>query len=499
MKKIFNFRPIVCVTAVFVFGMILVHYSSHLWTFIALGAGVFLFAGLSFFSRFRKLVLKNLFFVLVLLLSLVSSISMSSITNLSYENEGLGVNNVVAIGRIESIEYYEKYNVVVLERVSVKSEEFERKLSHRLVIFDYRKNDLSIENAGDIVSFSGNVSKYFNRYYKSSNKLNNYRDIHIIKDNPLPVLDRFKLAVKETLFENMAYDSASFSYAMLFGSKAEIDESDFAIYSAAGIVHLLAVSGLNIGFLVIIFNFLFGVFRVNRKVSAIVISVIILIYASLCDFSASVTRATIMTIVSFYAVIRGRQYDGLNSIALTALIILLFSPFSLFDKGFVLSFVSVFSIFCLMPVFGGFFEKFFPKRLSSSLSLTLAAQVGTIPVSILFFGQISWYALLSNFLIIPITTVSFVILFVFVIIVMIIPLFGPILKVVDFSFVLVKWIATAVANLKGSVGIFNINYYALGFFYGGMICASDFCLAKNKWTTAIPMFLFSIAIILSLM
>lgn len=498
MKKIFNFRPIVCITAVFVFGLIISEYAQSIWTVLLLSGISLLFFIFLLIPKFRKIVVKNLLFVLILLLSLVSSTSLSLLTNLSYEKEGLRINGAIVEGNINEVIPYENYNIVVLENVKVMSEEGVFNLSHRIVVFDYKKNNVSSEDSGDTIQVSGNVYEFFNKYYKSSNKINNYRDFQVVKDNSPPILERFRLAVKGVLFENMDYDSASFSFAMLFGSKAEISESDFEVYSASGIVHLLAVSGLNIGFLVIIFNFLFGLFRVNRKVSAILISLIILVYASLCNFSASVTRATIMTIVSFYAILRGRQYDGLNSIALTALIILLISPFSLFDRGFLLSFVSVFSIFCLMPVFGGWFEKFLPRKLSSSLALTLSAQIGTMPVSILFFGQISWYALLSNFLIIPITTVAFVLLFASTIIVLIVPLFGPMLKAVDFLFLIVKWIATAVANIRGSVGILSINYLAIGMFYGGMICASDFCLLKNKWVSALPLFLFSLAIILSL-
>ena len=125
---------------------------------------------------------------------------------------------------------------------------------------------------------------------------------------------------------------------------------------------------------------------------------------------ASVVRAAIMITVYGVMSMIHRDHMSLNTLALTAIIMLVANPLNLFDVGFQLSFLSVFSILIVCPVLLQSSSHALPyrrwwQRLWSMACVSLAAQLGTMPLVAYYFGRMACYGLVSSFVVIPLATI----------------------------------------------------------------------------------------------
>ena len=188
--------------------------------------------------------------------------------------------------------------------------------------------------------------------------------------------------------------------AILLGDKSDLDVDTKSSFANAGAMHVLAVSGLHVGIIAYIlkgvFQLLFS--KANRNRSIIFLIVLLWFYAFITGFSASVTRAVFMYSVLIGAQVFSRNYDSLNTLSFTALVLLCWNPLYLFDIGFQLSFLAMVGIFTINPVLN---RMFFIKVkwlnwIWQGTAVGLAAQVFTVPISIYYFHQFPNYFILSN-------------------------------------------------------------------------------------------------------
>lgn len=189
--------------------------------------------------------------------------------------------------------------------------------------------------------------------------------------------------------------------ASLVGETADMSDDLRQSFSNAGIAHILAISGLHVGIIAFIVSlalwpmFITGFGRWRRI--AVVLS--LWIFALLTGMPPSVVRATIMASMVIIAGIIQRNSPPLNSLSLAAILILLFSPDSLFDIGFQLSFAAVLAILLfsnrLNPVSP---RKRFLYNAFSLLTVSVSAMMGTGLISILYFHSFPVYFLLANIL-----------------------------------------------------------------------------------------------------
>src|SRR5690606_5733570 len=189
--------------------------------------------------------------------------------------------------------------------------------------------------------------------------------------------------------------------AILLGDKSDLDITTKQIFTNTGAMHMLAVSGMHVGLIVVlllgIFKWLFA-FRVKRI--ALVLTILILwYYAFLTGFSASVVRAVVMFTILILSQFLKRGYHPLNSLAIAGFFILIYDPLSFFDIGFQLSFLAMVGIFTVFPLIEHAFT-FKNKILQTAwqgTAIGLAAQVFTTPISIYYFHQFPNYFILTNF------------------------------------------------------------------------------------------------------
>jgi len=199
-------------------------------------------------------------------------------------------------------------------------------------------------------------------------------------------------------------ETAGFLRGILLADRSEINYNEKQDFINSGVIHILAVSGLHVGYILLIFTFIFG--RFNVYVKSILTIIGLVLFLLITGVPPSAFRATVMAIVLISAFLMNRSTNLLNSVAIAALIILIINPAELFNAGFQLSFSAVISIALIYPVFREKIEEMnFQNRLLRGLLLflgvSLAAQIGTLPVTIYYFGKISLVALFTNLLVIP--------------------------------------------------------------------------------------------------
>ena len=213
---------------------------------------------------------------------------------------------------------------------------------------------------------------------------------------------RFRKSVAEKLSVYHDYRAASLMKGLLLADRSEINDETKTEFVNAGVVHVLAVSGLNVEYVVLLCIILLG--RVNIIPKSLLTIAAIISFLLITGMSASVFRAVLMSAVVIIAYITGRSTNIINSMAISALMLMAFYPFYIYDPGFQLTYAAVFS----MAVFYPLFQKHISKVKSKTLkilcqlsALTLSAQIGTIPFTLYFFGKLSLTALAANMIVIP--------------------------------------------------------------------------------------------------
>lgn len=194
--------------------------------------------------------------------------------------------------------------------------------------------------------------------------------------------------------------------ALLLGQRQDMDIRVYNDYVNAGAVHILAVSGLHVGIIWLIISYLLRPLRCLRfgKWAEVLITLILLwSFAIIAGLSPSVTRAVTMFSVITLAKLINRPTNIYNTLATSALILLLFEPRFLFQVGFQMSYLAVFGIVTFRPILVNLYypENRIGKFFYNIIIVSLAAQLGVLPLSLFYFHQFPALFLVSNLFILP--------------------------------------------------------------------------------------------------
>ena len=182
-------------------------------------------------------------------------------------------------------------------------------------------------------------------------------------------------------------------------------------YVAAGAMHILCVSGLHVGVIFMVFSYLLFFLNDRKKTQRLLKHLLLLLliwfYALLAGLAPSILRATIMLSFVVIGNVVNRKGVLLNSLAASALILLCINPANLFDIGFMLSYVAVIGIVVLQkPISKLVYSKYkIVNKIWEITSVTIAAQIATVPFTIYYFHQFPTYFWLSNLFMTPISSV----------------------------------------------------------------------------------------------
>ena len=198
----------------------------------------------------------------------------------------------------------------------------------------------------------------------------------------------------------------AFIKALLLGQRQDITSDVYEAYSKAGAIHILAISGLHIGILLLILQFILNpllYFGQGKFVRLLIILCVLWSFAVMAGLSPSVVRA--VTMFSLFAIVRGlkRSSNSLNTLAVSAFILLLVRPGFCFDVGFQLSYAAVASIIIVKPVLDswGSFKNRIGNWFLDLLKVSIAAQIGVLPLSLYYFHQFPGLFFVTNMVVVP--------------------------------------------------------------------------------------------------
>ena len=222
----------------------------------------------------------------------------------------------------------------------------------------------------------------------------------------LQVIEHERWKLHAILEKILPAESAGIASAMLLGIKNSLHPDIKKDYSEIGVMHVLAVSGLHVGILYLFINLILGwmkKYRYGRIFFLIVSCLIIWTYATLTGLSNSVIRASLMFTIFLIGENSFRRHFHLNSASLAALIILVTNPDAIFDVSFQLSFGAIYAILLFYkPIYGLMtIKNSFLNKVWQMTAVSVAAQLGTVPITIFYFHQFAPGFLIGNLLAIP--------------------------------------------------------------------------------------------------
>ncbi|MBC7349402.1 MAG: DNA internalization-related competence protein ComEC/Rec2 [Candidatus Aminicenantes bacterium] len=203
-------------------------------------------------------------------------------------------------------------------------------------------------------------------------------------ERDFPGKDEFSLSPEGAVLE-----------ALLLGADGRIDERTDRQFQKTGLYHLLAISGAHVAVVTFLFHSLLSLFIIRKRTIHLVLLAALLFYALLVEGQPSVFRAVIMASVFLLGKLIFADTNLLNTLALSALVLLLLNPFSLEDVGFQLTFLASLSLVLFFEPVRRFLPRL-PLKLSELMALSLAAVAGTMPVIISNFHRVTFASLLLN-------------------------------------------------------------------------------------------------------
>ena len=357
-----------------------------------------LYFSLLLFSLFI-LKVKKLEILISMCLLIVFNLYTSSLIN-SYDCryiDGSSIEGEFEIVSYRAIkDYYDKY--------IVKSKE-----GNKFILYLPHGDELK---KGTLINLSGefslpdlarNTGGFNYRRYLNSQKI--YGIIRA-KNYYVSNLAKFNLIyyIQDEIYKSFARlfpkDEMGLIIGMMIGETKDISEDVLENFKTTGITHLIAVSGSNVVYVVVLVQFLFKKFFGKRATYFISIFFLIL-FMLISGASASVCRATLMIILSICADIFFLKSDTFSNILTSAFVLILLNPLVIYDVGFILSFGGTLGIVLLSKDFTRLFKRL--GKLNETLSVTCSAQLILAPIMMYYFNTFSILSIVTNIIVVPIS------------------------------------------------------------------------------------------------
>lgn len=319
---------------------------------------------------------------------------------------------------LKSNSFHHRYIALVKERNSHRT-------SGKIVLnlpIDPNKKTLQVDDElitiGALKEIRAPLNPYqfnYRRYMERlgiSHQLKVTHDSYLLSATPTPTIFGYAASLRNQLIIKLeearfGREELSIVQALLLGQRHSISDETYDAYKDAGAVHILAVSGLHIGILLFLLQLLLSPLEKlpkGKTLKLIALIVLLWCFALLAGFSASVVRAVTMFSFVGYALYLNRPSNTFNILALSMFfILLLFNPMLLFQVGFQMSYTAVFAILWMYPILQRFW---FPKnriirKIWQLLAVSIAAQIGVLPISLFYFHQFPGLFFVSNLVVVP--------------------------------------------------------------------------------------------------
>lgn len=424
--KVFKF-PLLTITISFAIGIIAEYYLQ--WRLSTLIVSLFLCLGIFcfLFWKSKKALLQNSLFgiatyLLACTLGMMSFYIHSDLNSKNhYTKKSFEETNSIRAIITTTLKPNEKYN-----KYFVTLSHFNDSIASGKILLYVPKTNHETLHSGDEIWLNNAVypiPKAFNPYQfdysKYLEKQNVFHQIYT-NENQIKIIQTHKTIdfYIEKLRNNLSRSFEIHHFepktkaiidALILGQRLELDKETIADYSNAGVIHILAISGLHISIIYFFIVFLLKPLKrmkFGAEIQLLIVLGILWLFALLTGLPASVTRA--VTLFIFISI--GNYFNQpkaiYNALAISAFLILLVKPNAIFDIGFQLSYAAVLSIVLFQPFYKKFYftENKIAIYFIDTILVSLAAQIGVLPLSLYYFNQLPLLFLLANLVIIPLSS-----------------------------------------------------------------------------------------------
>lgn len=473
--------PLITITISFAIGIIAAYYLQ--WSFTTLLFSFLIILGVFgfLFWKSNKVLLQNVAFgittyLLAFYLGMITFYVHSDVnSNIHYTKKSFEETNAVRALVTATLKPNEKYNKYFISLSHIN----DSIASGKLLLYVPKTNRKTLHTGDEIWLNAAiyQVPKAFNPYQfdysKYLEKQNVFHQIYT-KENQIKFIQTHKTFSYyiENLRSNLGKSFEIHHFepktkaiidALILGQRSELDPKTISNYSNAGVIHILAISGLHISIIYFFIIFLLKPLkrvRFGAEIQLLLVLFILWLFALLTGLPASVTRA--VTLFSFISI--GNYFNQskaiYNAIAISAFLILLVKPNAIFDIGFQLSYAAVLSIVLFQPFYKKFYfsENKIAVYFTDIILVSLAAQIGVLPLSLYYFNQLPLLFLMANLVIIPLSSLVLIAGIVILPFNFILPTVATFLgKILEFSIQLMNDYIHWIAQFKSGI-ITNISF-----------------------------------------
>jgi competence protein ComEC len=291
----------------------------------------------------------------------------------------------------------------------------------------------------ELLRKTGNPFEFDYQAYAIRNKIGHRiylksSDFHFLLADKIPDLAEYSLIIRDRLLQiieksGLTGEVLHLVSAVSLGAREELEPETTQSFSKTGVIHVLAVSGMNVGIIYVVLDVLLKFLK--RKKSGIILHLVIILlavwgYALITGLPASVLRAAAMFSFIVIGKSLSRNPNIYNTLAASAFVLLCFNPSLVYDVGFQLSYAAVFSIVFFHPFIYSlcYFKYWIPDQIWALLTVSFAAQIGTLPFLLHYFHQFPAWFLLANLMVIPLVTLILYLSFMVFAVAPVIPFLG---------------------------------------------------------------------------
>lgn len=372
--------------------------------------------------------------LIVAIIILLSSLYSKYRCNL-FEQRYHDIDDVKLTGKIVNIESENDY--IIIYKVKVKKLNNLMNFNGTNIIIKVKRNNKANLKLGDIIHVDGNI-KYpeirrnyngfdYKRYLNSKNiyTVVEAKNVKVIKKNNTFNMLYIKNTIINRIKSTLTETNSSICLALIIGYKVDIPNDINEYFKDSNLLHLLAISGMHVTYINIIINYILSKF--GKRTSKILNIIFLFMYMILANSIPSVFRACIMQIIILISNLLYKKSNLFTNIAISALILLIINPLTIYNIGFIFSYVGTISIIIFNTYIKSLFD-YLEIRLSGKFSIqipkeknivgliitkiyskvkeiviiTLSANILLIPLSMYTFNSFSFTFIISNLLVQPI-------------------------------------------------------------------------------------------------
>lgn len=392
-------------------------YIGYLYLFCSLSLIVALYL-----LRKRKSIIISILILNFFLAGLLTNYKIYNSNLLNFANKNVYIQGLV----VEKMNTSDTYGTYAMKVLKISHNNKTLNCSEKILLI--LKGSQNIE-VGDFIKGSGKINeimqgsnpKLFDNkvYFQSKNILSsitlNNNEYTVLKNKKFKFKKltlKYKKNAIRTIESNLSEINSGIMKSIMFGDDTYLKSQTLDKFRKLGLSHILAVSGLHIGILSGFVILLLKFIKMNIKVSLLLSLITVWLYGFLLGYPVTVVRAFIMLLIFVMSKLVYKRYDIINSLLITAYILLLINPIQIYSIGYQLSFIIVMSLSLFSKSIENILES--RSKLSKTFSALVAAQIGLIPISIYHFNYVSIFAIVSNLILVPFLTISLILSFILI-------------------------------------------------------------------------------------